>query len=68
MFPPPGSSRHSPRRDTHVEKNKPPRPVPQPVRHQHRERDFGIGYGNSSGYGTEEHYVHPWGPDRFRCV
>ena len=32
------------------------------------DRDFGIGYGNSSGYGCEEHYVHPWGPERFRCV
>ena len=34
-----------------------------------RERDFGIGYGNSSGYGCEEHFARPpWGPDRFRCV
>ena len=33
-----------------------------------RERDFGIGYGNSSGYGCEEHYARPWGADRFRCV
>jgi len=47
----------------------PSRPVPpQAIRHQHRERDFGIGYGNSSGYGCEEHYARPWGPDRFRCV
>jgi hypothetical protein len=46
------------------------RPDPQAgVRHHHRERDFGIGYGNSSGYGAEEHFVAPpWGPDRFRCV
>ena len=35
---------------------------------RYRERDFGIGYGNSSGYGCEEHYVRPWGADRFRCV
>jgi hypothetical protein len=40
-----------------------------PVRHVHRERDFGIGYGNSSGYGCEEHFAQPpWGPDRFRCL
>ena len=39
----------------------------QPAR-IHRERDFGVGYGNSSGYGCEEHYARPWGPDRFRCV
>jgi|GEM_PF-714699 len=69
MFPPPGSSHPSLRRDTPAEKRKaPPRPAPQVVRHQHRERDFGIGYGNSSGYGCEEHYTHPWGPERFRCV
>ena len=44
------------------------RPAPQ-VRHLHRERDFGIGYGNSSGYGREEHFARPpWGPERFRCV
>jgi len=44
-------------------------PAPPPVRHHHRERDFGIGYGNSSGYGREEHFAQPpWGPDRFRCV
>ena len=44
-------------------------PATQPVRHHHRERDFGIGYGNSSGYGREEHFAQPpWGPDRFRCV
>ena len=44
--------------------------IPATARTQYdrRERDFGVGYGNSSGYGTEEHYVHPWGPDRFRCV
>ena len=28
-----------------------------PPRHLHRQRDFGIGYGNSSGYGSELHYV-----------
>ena len=46
----------------------PPPPLPR-ARHLHRERDFGIGYGNSSGYGCEEHFAQPpWGPDRFRCV
>ena len=35
----------------------------------YRERDVGIGYGNSSGYGREEHFAQPpWGPERFRCV
>ena len=23
----------------------------------HRERDFGVGYGNSSGYASNRHYV-----------
>jgi hypothetical protein len=26
-------------------------------RHVHRERDVGVGYGNSSGYGTEQHFT-----------
>ena len=68
MFPPPGSSRPPLRRAADAKKRVPSRPMPQAVRHQHRERDFGIGYGNSSGYGCEEHYARPWGPDRFRCV
>lgn len=68
MFPPPGNLPHSLRSDRQMEKRNPSQPVPQVGRHQHRERDFGIGYGNSSGYGCEEHYVHPWGPERFRCV
>jgi hypothetical protein len=52
-----------------MNKRKPSRPSQPVVRHQHRERDFGIGYGNSSGYGREEHFAQPpWGPDRFRCV
>jgi hypothetical protein len=58
--PPPRHERVPARRDP---------PPSTPVRHQHRERDFGIGYGNSSGYGREEHFAAPpWGPDRFRCV
>lgn len=66
MFPPiphPPTATDAPARE-------PPRPGPaaQPARHLHRERDFGIGYGNSSGYGCEEHYARPWGPERFRCV
>ena len=59
-----------PRRDpraTTPEPHSPPQPAQ--VRHLHRERDFGIGYGNSSGYGREEHFAQPpWGPERFRCV
>ena len=58
-----------PRREPKPERRQAPStPTTTHIPHQHRERDFGIGYGNSSGYGTEEHYVHPWGPDRFRCV
>ena len=38
------------------------------ARRSYRTPSFGIGYGNSSGYGCEEHYVRPWGADRFRCV
>jgi hypothetical protein len=59
-----------PRHEPGVAASRPePPPSMPPVRHQHRERDFGIGYGNSSGYGCEEHFARPpWGPDRFRCV
>ena len=38
-----------------------------PIRHVHSERDFGVGYGNSSGYGTDRHYVTDWSPQMFRC-
>ncbi|MCL1635675.1 hypothetical protein M2650_13685 [Luteimonas sp. SX5] len=39
-----------------------------PVRHVHRERDFGIGYGNSSGYGSaERRYTAGNAPSYFRC-
>ena len=43
---------------------------PEPPRHVHRDRDagFGIGYGNSSGYGTDRRYVADWWPRRFRCM
>jgi hypothetical protein len=41
--------------------------APEPNRHVHSERDFGIGYGNSSGYGTDRHYVRDWSPQRFSC-
>lgn len=41
--------------------------APAPVRHVHGERDFGIGYGNSSGYGTDRHYAREWSPQRFSC-
>jgi hypothetical protein len=40
---------------------------PSPSRHLHRERDFGIGYGNSSGYGRDDHYAHPFPGSLFRC-
>jgi hypothetical protein len=36
-----------------------PRAVPsdEPTRERYRGRDFGIGYGNSSGYGSPRRYV-----------
>jgi len=37
-------------------------------RHRHRQRDFGIGYGNSSGYGSERHYVDGHVDPIFRLV
>jgi hypothetical protein len=45
-------------------------PMSVPIRHVHRDRDaaFGIGYGNSSGYGTDRRYVADWSPQRFRCI
>jgi hypothetical protein len=39
-----------------------------PLQHLHRERDFGVGYGNSSGYATDRHYVADYWPQRFRCL
>ena len=44
--------------------------LPEPGRHLHRDREagFGIGYGNSSGYGTDRRYVADWWPQRFRCM
>ena len=32
----------------------------------HRERDFGVGYGNSSGYGSNRSYALPQN-SYFRC-
>ena len=42
--------------------------APEPPRHLHRRRDYGIGYGNSSGYGSEQHYVDGHVDPIFRCV
>lgn len=49
-----------------------PRPVPPEtadvsVRHLHRERDLGIGYGNSSGYGSTLHFTDGHVDPLFRC-
>ena len=38
------------------------------TRHVHRERDFGVGYGNSSGYGRERHYIRDGFTPLFRCA
>ena len=49
-----------------------PLEVPQapPIRHVHGDRDaeFGVGYGNSSGYATDRHYVSNWATRMFRFV
>ena len=46
----------------------PPMQDAVPPRHLHRQRDFGIGYGNSSGYGSELHYVDGHVDPIFRFV
>lgn len=45
-------------------------PVPgmAALRHVHRPRDFGVGYGNSSGYGSDRHYIDGHVDPIFRCV
>lgn len=49
-----------------------PLEVPQapPIRHVHGDRDaeFGVGYGNSSGYAADRHYVSNWATRMFRFV
>lgn len=51
----------------HPSRPSPLAPVPPP-RREYRERDFGIGYGRSSGYASDRHYVNGWaGAVRFRC-
>lgn len=42
--------------------------LPASVRHVHRARDFGVGYGSSSGYGVDRHYVDGHVDPMFRCV
>jgi hypothetical protein len=37
-------------------------------RHLHRDRDFGVGYGNSSGYGSARRYTSNWVQPLFRCA
>jgi len=55
-------------RDRTTRPESPREPIAQPPRHLHRERDFGIGYGNSSGYGSELHYVDGHVDPIFRCA
>ncbi|MEZ0471821.1 hypothetical protein [Luteimonas salinilitoris] len=38
------------------------------VRREHRTRDFGVGYGSSSGYATDRHYIGNHLVSRFRCA
>jgi len=45
-----------------------PRVDTAPARHLHRQRDFGIGYGNSSGYGSDRHYVDGHADPIFRVT
>jgi hypothetical protein len=35
--------------------------------HAHRERDYGIGYGNSSGYGSDRHFIDGHVDPIFSC-
>jgi len=51
-----------------VEPEPPPDQASQPPRHLHRDRDFGVGYGNSSGYGSDLHYVDGHVDPIFRFV
>lgn len=38
------------------------------ARRSYRTPSFGIGYGSSSGYGTDKRYSTDWGQIRFRCA
>lgn len=46
----------------------PPVQFVEPGPHLHRQRDFGIGYGNSSGYGSDLHYGDGHVDPIFRCT
>lgn len=35
--------------------------------HAHRQRDYGIGYGNSSGYGSDRHFIDGHVDPIFSC-
>jgi len=39
----------------------------RPEHHVHRAREFGIGYGNSSGYGIDQHFIDGHVDPMFRC-
>lgn len=50
-----------------------PPAAPEPMvvvafRREHRARDFGVGYGSSSGYATDRHYLRDHVVPRFRCA
>lgn len=67
------NARHLPPNDSiparpRVEQEPPPAAPGRPSRHVHRERDFGVGYGNSSGYGSDRHYVDGHADPIFRFV
>src|SRR3546814_15784061 len=60
LFPessPSGSPRTEPDLSLAHSAQSPPMAGVELPRHLHRQRDFGIGYGNSSGYGSDLHYV-----------
>lgn len=54
---PSGSPRTEPDLSLAHSAQSPPMAGVELPRHLHRQRDFGIGYGNSSGYGSDLHYV-----------
>ncbi|MDH5823277.1 hypothetical protein QFW77_09805 [Luteimonas sp. RD2P54] len=50
------------------QRSRTPAPQPAGARRDHRPRDFGVGYGSSSGYARDRHYLDRSPAPRFRCA